>query len=297
MTIPTWALDACLDDETFAAAYEAVSAERRALLKTAIARQYAWRAPAPCSETRCARVWTQGFESLELAAPADVCLLLFDASCASPARILAALLPALNAGIGTVLAVHARGPQDAPSSEAVLAAFELAGQEAVLELPRGKVRELIEASTENGESCIVLAFGGTSGLVPDGFADGFSRRLWTAPAQAGIAVFLEGEGADADLEALAFAHPDGRFQVAGADSPLPDDRFAHLGPEFDHIVRAGGQACFASGSSAEDALAAFPLVFGPGHEACWLFPDLHSEFFQVRRTAWRSEEQCETEEE
>ena len=297
MTIPTWALDACLDDETFAAAYEAVPADRRALLKTAIARQYAWRAPAPCSENRCARVWTQGFESLEVVAPADVCLLLFDASCASPALFLAALLPALNAGIGTVLAVHARGPQDAPASEAVLAAFELAGQEAVLELPPDKVRDLIGASTENGESCVVLAFGDTAGLVPQGFADGFARRVWTAPPRPDMAVFLAGEDQDPDLEALAFAHPCGRFLLAGASSPLPDERFTLLGPEFDDLVPAGGSVCFVSGQHAETALESFPLVFGPGHEACWLFPDLHSEFFQVRRTAWRSEEQCETEEE
>ncbi|MGE4293771.1 MAG: hypothetical protein AB7E32_16360 [Desulfovibrio sp.] len=297
MTIPTWALDACLDDETFAAAYEAVPAQRRALLKTAIARQYAWWAPADCDGFHCVRTWTQGFESLERTAPVRVRILLFDDSCASPALLLAGLLPALTAGAGTTLVVHVREEQDPVVPDGVLAACELAGQEAVAELSRSEVHELCRALARGTESCAILALGRMSERVPPDFADGFQRRVRSVAAPAGIAVLLDGTDQDADLAALAFAHPGARFWVAGSKIALPDERFRYLGANFDDLFATAASACFVPRARAEEALERFPLVFSAGHEACWLLPDLGTGFFQIRGLAWRSPEERQTEDE
>lgn len=295
MQIPSWALDACLDDETFALAYEAVPAERRALLKTAIARHYFWTAPETSRSSSRDRDWTQGFASRERSAPAEVCLLLFDAACHAPARLLAALLPALNAGVGEVLAVHVRGTGDPEPPAGVLAAFELAGQEAVVELPPDRVGALLRELATQAGSCVLLALGGTSSLVPEYFADGALRRVWAESGRRDILALVDDGPDDPDLAALAFAHAGARILVAGTAGPLPEGPFESApGGEGDGSFDV--RACYAPASRVAEALSRHALAFGPRHEACWLHPDLGREFFLIRRVAWTTAENGATEE-
>lgn len=296
MTIPSWAFDACLDDDIFAIAYEAVPAEQRALLKTAIARHYVWQSPERCPVAWTERVWSQGFESKQHTTPIANCLLLFDTHMSSPADLLAALMPALTSGAGSVLAIRACTDNDDPIPAGILAAFELAGQETVVELPPEKISVILNELAAQPESCMVLAMGHTAEFIPAGFVNGNTRRVWTPSAECDIAVLLEGVETDVNLDALAFAYPRSRFWIAGSETVFPNERFAYCGKNFGDLPVDRCVLCYAPDTLCADALTLFPLVFGPGHEACRLWPDLGSECFQVRRTVWCSATQRETEE-
>ena len=283
--IPAWAMEACLDDSCFAAAYEAVSPERRALMKTAIARLHAWHSPLPAPRWSCERRWQQGFFSRESVEPMQVCLLLFDAYFASPAKLLAALMPALSSGVGTVLAVRTTVEGDLPCPPEVLAALELAGQENVVELLPEKARALFSELARNDVTCAALTFGRTRELVPPGFADGAARRIWNPEFGDELSVWLEGED-DVDLAALSFAHPQAKIIVYGAERELPRGLFQHQEGDFASFLSRLPRAAYAPDKLLNEVSSSAALALGPGHEACWIWPALCPDFFLARRLTW-----------
>ncbi len=152
-TFPGWLGPHMLADSRFARAYNALGDDRRALLKSLIARHYALTPPAGTFQThsteRCGIL-----ERSVLRAPAPFALLLLDASIDSPALFLSALLPALCARVPQVLAVRL-GPRSA-LSDALLVSCELAGVESLAALGPVQAQRLLADCAQSSEPGLVL---------------------------------------------------------------------------------------------------------------------------------------------
>ncbi|MEZ7196563.1 hypothetical protein [Pseudodesulfovibrio karagichevae] len=270
--------ESLVDDALFAAAYEESTDGERALMKTGIARLYDWYGPRKDTAREVAERWRGGFASVRRSAPVDFALVLFDGTFASPARLLAALVPAMACGVQNILAVRVDGGGD--WAHPLLTAMELAGQELVADLTREGLQGLLEALADAGASGAVIDLAGRPGLC-----QGRSRVAVHSPVfDRSVALFLD-DGETFDLDALAFIHPDTAFTAFGADVPLPDG-FVRGGGGFPAFLDAVQDVAFVPANRVGDALGRALLVLGPGQEGCWVWPELHPEFFLFHRTAW-----------
>ena len=122
---PLWLQDYQIADDIFGEAYEATLPPQRAWLKKTIAQVYGINSPEAPSRTWNVNTWRGGFETEVSTAPLEWTVLLLDEKSVSAVRILAALVPALAAGVKNILAVFCG---EGVISRSVLAGFELAGQ-------------------------------------------------------------------------------------------------------------------------------------------------------------------------
>lgn len=273
---PGWVEDKFVPDAVFGAAYDMQTAEERAYLKTAIARTAAAYGGPDVPATSGVRVMRQGFCLQERVRPADWALIMWDGAYAGPTRVLAAILPAMLAGVPHILACRVM-PQPGTASEAafspsILAALELAGQELVAELTPEEALTLVTECSANRERGRVVLLGESDYLVPVGREAarcGVPLRRLAHPVRIGI---------DASSVPQEFAEP-----PYGVLQPLhPDAHFIPLnGPGEGGLctVLASDEAAFAH-------MAHTPLVLTPGHEACWVWPDLCMDFFRMKSLAF-----------
>lgn len=272
---PEYLAETTLDDSVFAAAYSRVTPENRALLKTCIARLYDWYGPSRIAASAIDHSWKQGFASRTLSCPRQRCALFFDAS-TGPAALLAALVPALAAGVGQVAAIFV-GQGD--PSDAVLTALELAGQELVLVVVPDQVQEL--AALNHGPEGCIVTLGGVAALFKD-----IPGPVWAGPLKRRLGIWLEAEY-PVDLSAVAFAHPDAAVTVMGGKTARPEG-FLFQDGTFDDFLAVGFHALLVPSAKVHAALERACLVLGPGQEGCWLYPGLSPDHFITRRIAWQS---------
>ncbi|WP_320008392.1 hypothetical protein [Maridesulfovibrio sp.] len=252
---PEWLQDYQIEDEIFGEAYEATLPPQRAWLKKTIAQVYSVNFPEAPSKTWNVNTWRGGFETEVSTAPLEWALMLLDRKSVSPVRILSALVPALAAGVKTVLVAFSG---EGEISKPVLAGFELAGQEYVVKLPQEKVEELIAALVHCDVDGAVLDLRGT----PDFVAHGPDVRYWRAPQISSISVCKEEESPDMDV--LAFAHPDVEFVEVDEES-LED-------VESDAVV--------VPAELVGNALQNSNIVLAHGQEGCWIWNGFNSSFFK-----------------
>ena len=278
LSLPDLIGESLVDDALFAAAYGESSDRERALMKTCIARLYDWYGPRKDMACEVSKGWRGGFASVARSAPVDFALVLFDGNFVSPARLLAALVPAVACGVPNVLAVRVDGGGEWTGP--LLTAMELAGQELVADMTTEGVSSLLGDLAETGASGAVVDLTARPGLCA-----GSGRLPVQSPVfDPGVALFLDGPETF-DLDALAFIHPDTAFTAFGADVPLPDG-FVRGGEEFSAFLEEVGDAAFVPADRINDTLGHARLVLGPGQEGCWVWPELHPEFFLFHRTAW-----------
>jgi len=212
--------------------------------------------------------------------------------------MLATLLPALLSGVSMVLAARIVTPESSGVvvrswPDSLLAGLELAGQEVAPVLSPGEARqlaaELFSRSVRGAVAVVSDAPAGESvgSLAWELFAQG--ARLWRSPAGGGIRLWND-SGLDWDVDALTFAHPDAAISVWGR--PLKDRPASWTFAEGDFAAFVSGRpmALFAPDALLEQCLAGAPLALGPGHEGCWLWPDLEPAFFWRRCAAWEDDE-------
>lgn len=272
------------DEELFARAYQDVGDRNRALMKTCIARLYDWYGPQKNTSSEISLHWTSGLNSKQKIVPVEFSVILFDDNLMSPARLLAALVPALACGVGNVLAVRIGG--GIPWRKAVLTGLELAGQELVVDMTDGQARRLLSELREAGCSGSVVALGPKSGAIKSSELKSASRiEFWRPRFNRTAAVWLD-DVSTFDLEALAFVHPDVIFSVFGKDVDLPADNFSFESKQFTDFFEAITDVAYLPGGRTNEVLGRAKIVFGPGQEGCWLWPDLHSEHFLFHCTAW-----------
>ncbi len=261
LELPDW-LEACRpDDGLYADAYEGTPAELRALLKTAIAFAFhRWpRMDGERSEERlCTRA---GFRHAERSRPADWVLAVLGAGFSSPARLLAALIPAVIAGAGRIVIVS-----EAPFSSAVCTALELAGLEDSFLVDAEALPGLYEDLRALSPYGRLAFFPGSDGTFSDAqktlmhaaALDGMPR-LRDLPAPRILSLHDDAETA----ARLRWLHPDAELLTA-AD-----------GPDLSGL--SGIAAVFAPA----DGMPSVPSPFfcGPGMEACW--PGPSPEFYRT----------------
>ncbi len=271
-----------VDDAAFAAAYEATGDVDRARLKTCIARLhvvYGAAGGAGGGEVRqgtTATRWRQGFASLEQVAPCAWTLVCVDAAWASAPRLLAALLPALFAGVGSVAVVRVGGDGSWPAP--VLAALELAGQEVVADAAPAVLPALLESVANGGASQGM----GRLLLLGD-HPDAVSAQACAL----GVPVWRDGPVpiigvADISSEIV----PSDRLDAAALRAAQPDAVLVDVpaAPSV-HGFQASLAAVACSPDHASAWLAHADLVLGPGHEWCWMHPGLSPAWFARRAVA------------
>lgn len=252
---PDWLQDYQIEDEMFGEAYEATLPAQRAWLKKTIAQVYGVNSPEAPRKTWNVNTWRGGFETEVATAPLEWTVLLLDAKSVSPVRVLAALVPALVAGVGNIMAVFCG---DGDISQSVLAGFELAGQEDVVRLPQGKVEELISSIVHCGVDGAVLDLRGEPDFVPHGPG----VRYWRVPEISSISVCKEEDSPDMDI--LAFVHPDVEFVEVDEDS----------------LDEFGSGAVVVPAELVGDALLNYNIVLAHGQEGCWIWNGFTSSFFK-----------------
>jgi len=279
-----WINELVPDDSLFARAYQDVPDRNRALMKTGIARLYDWYGPRKDVSGETALRWSGGFDTKQTFDPVDFAVVLFDGSLQSPARLLAALVPALAGGVKNVLA--ARVGSSAPWRNAVLTGLELAGQELVVDMTDVQARRLFNELRDTGVPGAVAVLGPKAAVIKSSELQSASRISFWRPRFSRAAVVWMDDESTFDLEALAFMHPDIIFSVFGAEPPLPADNFSYEGDGFDEFLRAIMDVAYLPSQRTDQALKRAKLVLGPGQEACWVWPDLRLDHFQFHSTAW-----------
>jgi hypothetical protein len=154
---PDWFEPHLIPDGRFAKAYNALTDDRRALLKGLIARHYVLNAP-PSAVSTVATDSFALFTRRSVREPMPFVLLLTDRDLDAPALFLAALMPALCARVPQVLVCRVGKKSDVPDS--LLVCCELSGQERVAAVGSVLLKRLLtdcaESTAASGESGIVL---------------------------------------------------------------------------------------------------------------------------------------------
>ena len=252
-----------LTDAFFAEAYDALVPEERAQIKTAIARTIAVLTSCGCPESGVSsskKTMRQGFSVYESIRPAEWAVIFWDGSYLGWTRILAAILPAILAGVPNIAACRVGGAGNIPS--AVVAAMELAGQELVADLSEKEAASLLDESAKQGFPGRVVLLGGDECLdilAVKASRLGLAVRREAAPARIAVEVGLASP-------VLQFAHPDIVF--------LPHDE-----------MYAPFSAVFCEEEIFDDHIGRAPLVLTPGQEAFWIWQDIDVAFFQEKSRA------------
>jgi hypothetical protein len=278
-TFPPWLEGSLLDDQDFAAAYDAVPAEMRAWIKKGLAGVHARFGHVRQQRSLARTEWNGGSRTLELAEPLAWGLVALP-SVASPARLAAAAAPLLLAGVEEALAVLPGGGIPSP---AALAALELSGLESAATLDDKALRRLARHLGETARPGVVLDLRGLDAGLCAAFRDA-GARLWSAPgcAKAGI---WSADGVAWDYQALAWAHPDVEFTVLGAATEALPAGFRAAEGGLEDLLAAGHDFLCLPPDLAPQGLESAALVVLPGCEGCWLWPDLSPGLFRSNRVA------------
>ncbi|MBQ8173140.1 MAG: hypothetical protein IJ474_01275 [Mailhella sp.] len=257
--LPDWLEARRPDDSLYADAYESTPAELRALLKTAIAFSFhRWtNMDGEKREMRsCSR---SGFCHSENSRSADWVLAVLGSGFASPARLLAALIPAIIAGTGRILIVS-----EAPFTPSICTALELAGLEDSFVMEgdclHGLYEDLRSLSPDGRIAFFANADGSISSaqktLMHAAALDGIPR-LRDLPAPRILS--LHGAGSEAEKR-LFWLHPDAEI-------------FREAAPGLRTAFVPDAAAC------PRNAATSAPFICGPGMEACW--PGPSPEFYRT----------------
>lgn len=288
-SFPDWLSDFVPDDEVFAMAYEDIGDSKRAWLKTNIARLLDYYGPRKDRGGVVERHFRSGFNVHARYDAVDFAVVLFDASLLSPARLLAALVPALACGVEHVLAARV-GANGGPWRKAVLTGLELAGQELVVDLNDAEARRLFTQLRDTGRPGAVSVLGPKAAVIKSSELQSASKMgFWRPRFTRAAAVWMEDE-TTFDLDVLAFTHPDMVFSVFGAETELPADNFSYEGADLADFMDAVIDVAYLPEGHIPQMVNKAKLVLGPGQEGCWIWPDLHTEHFQYQHIAWTTGE-------
>lgn len=287
-SFPDWIHDQVPEDDLFARAYQDITPAQRGLIKTGIAQLYDWYKPQRTLGRGERESWPSGFDSRREIRPVDLSVLLFDHTVLSPARLLAALVPAQACGVPEILAL--RIGRGMPWRKAVLTGLELAGQELVADATEAQARRLFQELRAGGRTCTVTVIGPHAGGVQTSEIMAASRiSFWRPRFTRHVAIWLESPDSF-DLEALAFIHPDLVFSVFGVEVELPADNFSYEGDRLDDFWDAVTEVVYVPDHMMRQALGPAKVVLCPGQEGCWVWPDLHAQQFQFHCIGWTNGE-------
>ncbi len=260
---PAWLERFRPDDAQYADAYENTPAELRALLKTAIAFAFHRWKPDRGETTEETRSLRAGFVRKESSRPASWVLAMAGEGFASPARLLAALIPAVIAGTPRVFLLS-----PTPFAPAVATALELAGLEDSFVLADERAADLYEDLRASSTDGRVVAFPGSDGSLSPAQKDMLHRAVLD-----GVPVHR-----DAAAPKLLCLYPSQTTTPLSAEDVKARLRWLHPDAVLLDEASMDARAAFAPEGATLPPSA--PMTFGPGMEACWM--SLNPEFFRTR---------------
>lgn len=252
-------------DEVFAAAYEAVPAELRACFKRSIACHeavYGINVLASCTEERQLSTHERIHKQMR---PLDWTLVCLDADYSSGVRLLAAVLPAILAGVPRVGILRlSRGKEWPP---ALLAALELVGVERVAELSAEDViakgfDDFLTATARLGYGRMIVMGHNLESKLAVQYAREHGLSVLHEPPYRQIGL-LKGHSGKVNQDLLAWAHPDAEF-VTVSDVSRPD-LLAVCANSVKDVRIDGIQS---------------PLVLEAGQEGLFFWTELHRKLFK-----------------
>ncbi len=273
---PSLLEDFLVTDASFGAAYDAVSSEERAVIKTAVARMAAVLESAGHISRHSVTVARQGFTLYKRTRPVPWTMVLWDAAYAGPTRVLAALMPAMLAGVPNILAcrvlpgANGKGGKDGPGvfPAPLLAALELAGQELAAECVSGVALDVVEACCEADARGRLVCLGRAAVLdevCRAAASFGVPAYRMAAPVRIGIAA--SSFSGPVLNDHLLLAHPDAALVSCEGNA-----------------AEGGFSAVFCAEERVADFLGSAPLVLSPGNEGYWIWPGLGVGFFRETST-------------
>lgn len=278
---PNWLQDRLMGEESFAEAYAKVPASERARLKACLAALFDWYGLRASRRDVRERSWGSGFQSLELEEPLEWCLIRVYPGDRSPPRLLAAVLPPVLARVEAVMVV-AEAP-DVAWSHGQLLALELAGIEQVFALTPEEGRRL------DSDLASMPSRGAAIELGPERTASGRTESVPEPQAMMtrlpSPTVGIWSEGGDWDLEALAFAMPEGDFQIWSPEGAQAGSTGVPRTGSWEDFLASGFDTVFVPTPSLRDALGRAERVFGYGQEGSWIWPELSLGHFSRLRIA------------
>lgn len=272
-------------EQTFAAAYAALSEVERSRIKNNICQLYSL-APANTREQiTTATHWTSGFQSMTSTRPRDWCLLLLDSARCSLAGTVAAAVPALTSGIPEILTVFLGRVELSPR---LLTGLELCGVPRACVLTRKTCKRLLDDLNRSLAQGLVLDL--------DNLFQGFrltdsrqnSMTVWQNAPQDRIGVWSESPN-QWDWQALSWNHSDVTIEIWGkALKTLPPGGKRMTG-DWNAFLCQGYRTIGVPARLAND-LPGFhgDLVLTPGQENCWYWPDLSPSLFLRLQTTLHS---------
>ncbi len=282
--LPEWLSDRAVADDLFATAYESCSSAQRGWLKKCISLHFALCGEAPAQSRIQLDYPRLGVSSTVSERPVSWVVLVLPQDIASPVRTLAAIIPAMLAGVREVIVVRLRQNKKSASSEwpsGLLVGLELAGVRRIVDLTATDCSKLLDTLVASGSSGRILSLdcGLTSGPLKNKFSqETVSRniRFWhgSRPSIGVMRSLSESiaESGDTLEDVLAWAHPDVSPELLASTS---------------ESEKAGHDALLIAAGYSPDTPIPAGIVLGPGLEGCWLWPDLHRDFF-LRRTLYCS---------
>lgn len=260
-----------VSDDDFAMAYDAVPASLRACLKTSIAAHHAVYGIAPSMQKTQTERATAGFTVGECQKPVAWTAIVLTETFASGPRLVAALMPALLAGVQNVhiMRVHEQRGQT-PWPHALLAALELAGQEQAICVDLANLAAYVTKLAHEMGTGRVLLLGESHGL-----AACLAHAIAHLPQ---CTVWAEGHAPslyiDAsctlDMDRLTWAHPDATILQAHEQA---ESKNCHTHTQM--------SAVYTIPTEGMPSMCA-PLTLFAGSESMWLYPELSLHYFMQR---------------
>ena len=284
--LPDWAQQFLVSEELFTNAYAQIGLQEKTRLKKCIAGLQTWYDHTRVQAFGTQTDYAQGLQVLTLERPRDWLLVHIDADAASPAVLLATILPPVLAGVGEVVICSHRDSIPYPAS--FLTAFELSGMETILSFPEPSLPDLLQdmhRRSSNGALLTLQAASpapGSSGIELDTRSPVPAYRL-RGPRTAGLWV---DDLQDWDFQALAFAHPELEIEVWSEHSlKLPVSWPLQCAP-FQDFRQAGFDALFVPLSHVQACMGWAPVILGPGQEGSWVWPEFCWRMCVSKQLAW-----------
>ncbi|MFW6054336.1 MAG: hypothetical protein ACOC9D_00415 [Thermodesulfobacteriota bacterium] len=289
--LPDWIYRYLIPDSQFEAAFAAVSLQQKSRLKKLIASLHSWYGQTRILASVAQIDYRQGLQAGFSQRPRDWSLIRLDRDAASPALVLAAVLPLVLAGVREVIVCKDRA--DRPFPFALLAALELSGLETVIECPRPAAEDLLaELSAASSSGAVVSLF--ESGQERAGqelrirSSGKISEYTLTGPATGGLWI---DDPEQWDFESLRFAHPNLKItawseRIQNLPVPWPQKQ----GTIFD-LRQAEYDVLFLPEERFETAAAWAPVSLGPGQEGSYVWPDFSLEICYSNRVTWKDPDQ------
>ncbi len=284
--LPDWAQQFIVSEELFTSAYAQVSLQEKTRLKKCIAGLQTWYDHVKIQACSTQIDYCQGLQTWTREQPRDWVLVQVEAESASPAVLLATILPPVLAGVSEVVICSNRDTIPYPAS--FLTACELSGLETVLNCPDPVVKDLLKDMhrlSPNG-ALIALHSGspanGFSGIEMDTSTQVPVYRL-RGPRTAGLWI---DDVQDWDFEALAFAHPELEIHVwSGHSLQLPVSWPSRRGT-IQEFRQAGYDALFVPDPHLKDSRGWAPVILGSGQEGTWVWPEFCRTICLCKQLAW-----------